>query len=368
MKVLAITNFDRASIHDIRPEAEMLIGLKRLGVDMELMTRADSPYGRRLQEVGIPVHDHIPRRKLAWSSIRRIRATLRAGQHDILHLFNKKAIVNGIFASWGLPVHVVLYRGQTGNVSRFDPAAYLSHLSPRVERIVCVSESVRQSLLPEVRDPDVPVTIYKGHDLAWYADVQPASRAGLGVPADAFVIVCVANNRPRKGVPVLLEAFSGLGDLADVHLVLVGRGMTSTEIRSAARRCPHPERVHLFDHRPDVLELVASCDVAVLPATRREGLPKTVIEAMALAVAPVVTRTGGAPELVEHERSGLVVEPGDADALATALRRLAADRPFAADLGTAARQRLGSRFRVEDSIQRHLELYRSLVAPDVGTG
>lgn len=361
IKVLAISNYDKPGIHDIRPEAEMFIGLKQRGVDVEFMTKRDCHYGQRLQACGIPVHDHVPRRKFSWTSIRAIRRVLIAGRHDIIHLFNNNAIVNGIFASLGLPVKVITYRGQTGNISRRDPTCYLTHLNPRVDRIVCVSEAVRESLIGEVSDPGKLVTIYKGHDLRWYAYARPTDRAALGAPADAFLIACVANYRPRKGIEVLLEATHRLPADTPIHLLIVGRGMTEPEVRDRVAASPIAGHIHLLGFRKDVLDIVAACDATVLPSIKREGLPKTVIESMALGVTPIVTATGGGPELVEHGASGLVVAPGDADALAAAMLRLQSAPEENRRMGLAARQRLGTHFTLEASVEAHMRLYQALL-------
>jgi glycosyltransferase involved in cell wall biosynthesis len=361
IKVLAISNYDKPGIHDIRPEAEMFIGLKERGVDVEFMTKRDCHYGQRLQACGIPVHDHIPRRKFSWASIRTIRGVLTRGRHDIIHLFNNNAIVNGIFASLGLPVKVVTYRGQTGNISRRDPTCYLTHLSPRVDRIVCVSDAVRESLVGEVSDPRKLVTIYKGHDLRWYEGARPADRAALGVPADAFLVACVANYRPRKGIEVLLEATQRLAADTPIHLIIVGRGMTEPSVRDRVAASPIASHIHLLGFRKDVLEIVAACDATVLPSIKREGLPKTVIESMALGVTPIVTATGGGPELIQHGESGLVVAPGNANALASAMLELQAERDRNRRMGLAARQRLATHFTLQASVEAHLRLYQSLV-------
>jgi glycosyltransferase involved in cell wall biosynthesis len=359
LRLLVITS-QRDSLNSIRPEAELFIRLARAGVDVTVMTQADSPYAARMRAAGIALIDFEPRRKLDPAAIGTIRAELRRGRYDVLHMFNNKAIANGLLAALGLPVKAVTYRGQTGNISRFDPTCYLTHLSPRVQRIVCVAEAVRRDLLPEVRDPAKLVTIYKGHDLAWYADVRPAARDALGLPATAPLVVCVANNRPRKGVPVLIEAAGLLAAECDAHFLLVGRGMTSPEIRKRIAETGRAGRFHCFDFRSDVLAIVAACDIAVLPSLRREGLPKTVVEAMALGIAPIVTDTGGSAELVVDGESGLVVPPGDAAALAAAIESLCVDRERARAMGAAARLRLGTAFRVEDAVAAHLRMYREL--------
>lgn len=360
MKILFITNYDIPGTHNTRPEAEMILGLKRAGVDCEVMTRRRCYWGDRLAEAGIPIHDHVPRRKLSLASVRYIRRVLREGRHDALYLFNNPAILNGVVASIGLPVKVVTYRGQTGNVSRWNPLQYFMHLSPRVARIVCVAEAVRQSLLPVVFDRRIPVTIYKGHDLAWYERAEKADLTTLGVPAGSFAVCAVANYRPRKGIEVLIEAARHLPEDAPIHILLIGKGMDGPELSRLVAASPRSAQIHAFGHRTDVMRIVAACQATVLAATKREGLPKSVIESMVQEVTPVVTATGGSPELVEDGVSGLVVPPGDARALAEAITRLYRDPAANRRMGVAARERIGTHFRVQDSVTAHLAMFREL--------
>jgi glycosyltransferase involved in cell wall biosynthesis len=361
MKVLFIGNYD-IPVHNIRPEAEMILGLKARGVAVEVMTHADCFYARHMASSGIRIHDYVPPGKYSVEAVRAIRRVLKESRPDIIHLFNNNAIVNAIFASLGLPVKVVTYRGQTGNISRYDPICYLTHLSPRVDKVVCVAEAVKASLEREVRDPSKLVTIYKGHDIRWYENIEPAPwPENFQIPDNAFVVGCVANNRPRKGVPVLIESSDYLPDDANIHFVLLGGGMESSLIKQKVQATRHPDRFHFLGYTDDVLPVVAACDATVLPAIKREGLPKTVIESMALAVPPVVTSTGGSPELVVSGESGLVVAPGDPRAIAGAILELSTDRNRSLEMGRKARQRIADCFRLEDSVEKHYRLYCELL-------
>ncbi|HHQ13765.1 MAG TPA: glycosyltransferase [Chromatiales bacterium] len=358
MKCLIISNY-ASTPHNVRPEAEMVIGLKQRGLDIEVMTPAGCPYAKRMASAGIRIHDHLPERKLSWTSSRLIRSILTEGHHDIAYLFNNPAIANGLVAARGLPVKVVTYRGQEGNISRWDPTCYLTHMNPRVDKIVCVANAVRDSLRRQLWKPDKAVTIYKGHDIGWYADVRAADLQQFGIPEQAFAVACVANNRPRKGVPVLIEAARYLPAGTPIHILLIGNGMDSPQIGRLVAASPLAGRFHRLGHRNDVLEIVAGADATVLPTIKREGLPKTVIESMALGVPPVVTRSGGSPELVD-DTSGIVVEPGDPQALARALQSLADDRQRARQMGQAARQRLIDHFSLDASIDQHIALFTEL--------
>jgi len=361
LRVLCISSHT-GSITNVRPEAAWFIGLQRAGIDMTVMTEEDSVCADSMRAVGVRVVHLDIRRKYEWRVIRHIRNELRDGRHDIMHLFNNKAIANGIVASIGLPVKVVTYRGQTGNIKRHDPSVYLTHLNPRVAKITCVADAVRKDLIANGVRPDKVGTIYKGHDLAWYQDTVAENLGTLGVPDDAFAVACVANNRPRKGVPVLIESARYLPADTRLHFLLIGNGMTSDAIRDQVAAGPLADHFHLVGYRDDVLRLVAACNASVLPATKREGLPKTVIESMALGLPSVVTRTGGNPELIVDGEGGYVVEPNDPQGLATALQRLADDPDNARAMGINARERLTQHFNVEQGVAAHIELYRELAA------
>ena len=347
-----------------RPEAETFIGMKNEDVDVHVLC---SPKGRqypRLVEAGVTVTAFEIERRFDRKAIERIRDELRGRRYDVLHLFNNKAVLNGLIAARGYPAKIVVYRGIVGNVGVLSPFSWLRYLNPRVDRIVCVCEAIRRyflglRLLWWRLPPQKVVTIYKGHDLSWYRDA-PADLGSAGVPTGAFTICCVANWRPRKGVEVLIEALALLPSDASVHLVLVG-DMGHATLDKIIAAHPYSERIHVLGVRKDAPAVTAACNIAVLPSLRREGLPKTVIEAMAYGVPAIVTDVGGSPELIQHEVSGLVVPPGDARALAAAILRLRQRPELARAYGRKGQERIEREFSNRTTVARTAALYRELV-------
>jgi len=220
LSVLCITE------HSDRPEAETFIGLKNEGVDVNVLCSPKARHFGRLVEAGVRVVPLEIAGRLDAGAVERIRAELRSHRYDVVHLYNNKTVLHGLIATRGYPAKIVVYRGIVGNVSVLSPFSWLRYLNPRVGRIVCVAEAVRRYFLG-LRffgwrlAPHKVVTIYKGHDLAWYRD-PPADLRAVGIPQGAFTVCCVANWRPRKGVEVLIEAFTLLPSDAEIHLALVG--------------------------------------------------------------------------------------------------------------------------------------------------
>ncbi|MYF71272.1 MAG: glycosyltransferase family 4 protein [Proteobacteria bacterium] len=346
-----------------RPTAATFIGLRSAGIDLRAVRTPSEAANEALHAAGVPLLDIPVDRRAAATGARRLRAELQQGRYDILHLFGNRALENGLRASRGLPVRIVAYRGIVGNVSFLSPVSWRRYLNPRIDRIVCVADAVRDHFLnmrPSwLRMPaERLVTIHKGHSLDWYAD-PPADLRALGVPPDAFTVVCVANYRPRKGIELLVEAMPALPD--EVHLLLVGH-MDSRALHRRIAANPASSRIHRPGYLTEAPAVAGACDVAVLPSIKREGLPRSVIEAMAYKTPPIVTDSGGNPELVVDGISGLVVPARDSAAIARAIRRLHDDAELRNRMGAAARERIRTHFRIEDTIAKTEALYRDLAS------
>ena len=351
-----------------RPTSATFVGLAKAGVDVTVMCPAASERRAELAAAGVRVLDLRLHKRVDPAGIAELRAELDRGAYDILHLFSNKAVQNGLIASRGLPVKVVAYRGIVGNVSFFNPVSWRRFLNPRIDRIVCVADAVRDYFLAMQPaflrlPPEKLVTIHKGHSLDWYR-AAPADLHAVGVPDGSFVIVCVANYRPRKGIELLVDTLAELPASYRAHLLLIGGGMDAPPLARRIAASPVAANIHVLGFRKDAPALTAACDVFVLPSTKREGLARSLIEAMAYGIAPVVTDCGGSPEVVVDGVSGIVVPVRDVPALTAALKRLHDDPELRRRLGAAARERIRNDFRIEDTIAKTLELYQSLVGVD----
>jgi glycosyltransferase involved in cell wall biosynthesis len=241
----------------------------------------------------------------------------------------------------------------------------MTYLNPRVDRIVCVAEAIREYLLNIgflwlKIPPHKLVTIHKGHDLAWYR-AAPHNLAEFGISENDFVAGCITNYRPRKGIEKIIEAAALLPRDLNIHFLLIGN-MQHPRLSRLLERSPARDRVHLAGYRADAPQLQAACDACILPSLKREGLPKSVIEGMAYGLPAVVTDSGGSPELVEHGVSGLIVPPGSARAIAEAVTALRSDPERCRRMGIAARKRIEEHFSISVTIDKTYRLYRELAA------
>lgn len=361
MKVLVISNY--RSFHTVRPEAEIFIGLAKRGVEVHVMTAGDSEYVKLFRECGIRVIDFHPQKKRNAQEISFIRNYIIEHHIDILQLFNNKAIYAGIPAAKNCSVKVVLYRGYTGNLNKFDPSAYLKHLHPRVDGIICNSKGVKDYLDRQLcANNTKTITINKGHKIEWYKDVQPYNiRKELDIPQDAFLLVTTANNRPMKGIPYLLQSIHALPKDANIHLVIIGGGMDTARNLRIIKRGVHSDKIHLVGHRANPLEIVKSADVFVLASVKGESITKSVIEAMSMGVTPIITDIEGNVELVEDGVSGLVVRKKSYKAISQAILDIYINRELCAYLGKQAKNHILNNLSSENTIEQYYNYYIDLL-------
>jgi glycosyltransferase involved in cell wall biosynthesis len=284
---------------------------------------------------------------------------IRRERPDVVHANSSKA---GVLARLGaaacrVPVRVFTVHGWAFRAH--DGPAALAYLwadrllSPLTGMTICVADSdldagvrartCRRSRATVIRNGvalDVPRCHADGGDPAW--------------------IVTVPRLRRPKDVMTLVRAVALL-EPGTVRALVVGEGPQRAELAAEIRRLGVTRAVGLAGERDDVAGLLAQADLFVLPS-RSEGLPVSVLEAMAAGVPVVASAVGGVPELVEDGATGLLVPPGDPRALAAAIAKLAGDPALRRRLGAAGRRRVEARFDAASCRTAHVELYRALLA------
>ena len=177
--------------------------------------------------------------------------------------------------------------------------------------------------------------------------------------------VHISNFRRVKRVPWLVDAFADALETLraqgkDAELVLVGDGPQLGEARRVARERDVGDRVRFLGLRSDLAELLAPADLFCLASTE-ESFGLSALEAMSAGTAVLGTRVGGVAEVVVDGTTGVLVDPEDRAAYAAEMARLLGDRPAAAQLGAAARDRAVLRFDRRSVVEEYESLYRELV-------
>jgi glycosyltransferase involved in cell wall biosynthesis len=259
-----------------------------------------------------------------------------------------------VLGSLGINVPIIAYRGTMGNLSRLDPTSWIGCLNPKVAAISCVSRAVAEDVKQHVGSRCIVRAIYKGHEPGWYSDFEPLNDDQFAFAADAFVIGCLANIRPLKGVDILIRAMTLVSPRA--HLLLVGE-VRDPSLRPLVRELGLSERVHFVGPQKDPRPWVARFDVSVMPSIRREGFPKAILESMALKKPVIVSDVGGLPEMVDDGQSGFVVPAGSVTLLSEKLALLIENGALRKKMGDNSNLVLKERFTVARMVRETLRIY-----------
>jgi glycosyltransferase involved in cell wall biosynthesis len=307
----------------------------------------------------------------------RLAALIREVRPHILHTHTAKAGAVGrtaaVLAGSARPPIVV--HTFHGHVLRgyFGPAR--TAFFRKLEQALAATTTALVAVSPEVRDdlvalgvaPAEKFTVIRlGIELDERVGAPPDGRAGarrmMGVADGRFTVGWIGRMTGVKRTEDVLLAFRRLREQGvDACLCMVGDGPDRDSVETQAYRLGIIRDCLFLGYQDDVAPFYAAFDALVLPSAN-EGTPVSAIEALASGRPVVATRVGGVPDVVRDGLDGYLVEPGDVDALAGRLARLAADPDLARRMGEAGRARVRSRYSVERLIDDVDRFYLALLA------
>jgi glycosyltransferase involved in cell wall biosynthesis len=200
-------------------------------------------------------------------------------------------------------------------------------------------------------------------------DARETARTRLGIPQTAPLFFAAGRLVRKKGFEYLIDALPLVESVSPAHVAIAGDGDLAEELRARARAGGVADRVHFLGDLPQdaVGAWFAAADVAVVPSVRDDrgnvdGLPNTVLEALASGAPLVSTPAGGIASVVEHGRTGVIVPERDPRALAIALTELLREPDRRAGLGLAGRALVEARFGWDTAAARFESAYDRALA------
>lgn len=327
-----------------------------------VVSLSDGSAVRKLRRLGYPVTViDDPDDAIAVGALVAHLAEIRP---DVIHNHMHRAEVIGTKAALALAEagHRRPYVVSTVHSSRVrsvEDRHEIGRLTPAIDHVIVVSESIEQKVIDEGREPNRLSLIYNGVDLERYDHQEPCCtlREEYGMEPGAQIVGVVARLEPEKGHPTLIEAWPlVLRRVPHAYLLIIGEGSRRAALEQLVADLRVAHRVVFTGRRDDVPAVTAALDVAVLPSYREaQGL--SLLEAMALQRPVVASSVGGIPEVIDHGRTGLLVPPRDAPALARAIAKLLCDHPYADTLGRAGHDEVRRRFCLEIMVSRVGAIY-----------
>ena len=305
-------------------------------------------------------------------ALRKLERLMRVHEPRIVHTHLAKAGALGRVAArrTGVPVIIHTFHGHVleGYFSGAKRRAFLAaerRLARTCGALIAVSTAIRDQLL----DLDIgrasqwrviPVGLDLGELLTTVIDAAVA-RTTLGLPVAGPIVGIVGRLTAIKDHATFLEAAARVArKREDITFVVAGDGELRPELDGQARELLG-DRCHFLGWAMDLPMLYAALDVVTL-TSRNEGTPVALIEAGAAGKPAVATRVGGVADVVHDGKTGLLVPPGDSDAVAAAVLTLLDDPDRARALGEAARREVGDRFTIERLADDLADLYGELLA------
>ena len=281
-----------------------------------------------------------------WS----LRQVIRRFQPDLIH------------------AHMLKSASMVGSVERSIPCIATAHnivkrLQPfrHCQHVICVSEMVRDSLChlgyPKAKATVVHNAVNTG---AFDTGRRGEVRDQQGWQGQ-LVVLCVARLVPAKGQIYAINALVQLlPQLPNIRLVLVGEGADRDKLQQQADKCGVSEHLSLMGSRSDVADLLAATDIYLQPSIK-EGFCIAFLEAMATGLACIGTRTGAIPTMLESGVNGILIPPGDSDAIVDAIMSIATDADRRAGYAQAARITAQTQFSPEKQARDTLKVYRHVL-------
>ncbi len=322
------------------------------------------PAGRLWEQAtaaGIRCHPIRIRNAIDLAAGVKLRAILKRERYDVVHFHTSRAHSMAPLAR-GFGSTLLVTRRMDYRPNRVF-APYLFNRA--VDGVVAISTGVADSLAAAGVDRERVTVVHSGVDCQRFRPPTLGERAdarsALGIAEGDFVVSAVGALEQRKGHRYLIEAIGALvasGKFVELKCFIAGQGsihgILDREI--ALLRCV--ARIKLLGRIDDPRELLWASDVLAMPSLK-EGLGVAALEAMASALPVVASDVGGLREVVEDGRSGIVVQPADAGAIAAAIQRLADSAELRLQMGAAARARVVGNYSMETMAARTLALYRA---------
>ncbi len=229
--------------------------------------------------------------------------------------------------------------------------------------VVTTGEALRRQVIEEARlDPARVTSVPTGIDLDRFSPGDRINaREQMSLPQDRFIIGIVATLRSWKGHRFLVDAIAAMGDKR-VLLVIVGDGPGRDNLRAQVRSLGLEDQVRMPGNQDEVSPWLRAFDVFVLPSYANEGVPQSIMQAMACGCPVVSTPVGAIGEIVMHDKTGLMVAPRDSAALRGVLCKLRDDAALCATLGAAGLAMATERFAAVRMVEAMERIFQATLA------
>jgi glycosyltransferase involved in cell wall biosynthesis len=305
----------------------------------------------QVEALGAPVICLNKRAGLRPGLIGPMQHALRQLQPHVAHTHQIACLLYTGLAAVDLSVPVIVHteHGKERYASRLR-TRWLGRLAGRyTARFFCLSRDMAAAVkVHRIVPPGKVRVILNGIDTTCFQNAREDKglRQSLAIPIGARVIATIGRLTPVKRQDLLLRAFAQVRQrVPQAHLVVIGDGPLRGDLRALATELGVDGVTHFTGYQPEPQRYLPLIDVFALTSAS-EGIPQALLEASSAGIPAIASRVGGVPEVIDHDRTGLLFSSGDQDALVRGIIALLTDMGLARDLGAAARDRVERLFHI----------------------
>ena len=341
-------------------------GLLKHGFNPLICTPTHSEFAKRTQDLHISIYEipHLSGINIRALSI--VRRIIKKERPALIHCHTATAHSLVLAAVMGNPAYqnrpIIVSRRVDFSVA-LNPFSRWKYINPRIHYIA-ISRGVKDVLLQAgIPDKQVDV-VYSGIDPERFTTAtldRQTMRRELAVPEHAFVIGNVAALTDHKGHRFLIDAAALVHKTIPHTIVLIaGEGEEHSSLKARIQRQNLDNIVQLLGYRNDIGNVMKTFDIFAL-SSHKEGLCTSLLDAMLLEIPVIATRTGGVPDAVSHNETGLLVEPKNPEALAEAIIFAHNNPALMRSMAAHARQRVLELFTVDRMVTETIKVYQKYI-------
>jgi glycosyltransferase involved in cell wall biosynthesis len=339
----------------------LLRALNARGDTAELVTVKGSALGKRALARRVKVHS-VPRYGTRVSAALKIFNLTRNRAFDVVHANEAHAVT----AVWLGGAHrqsafVISRRvGYPLGKSRLALDRYRA-----ATRIVAISQWVVERLVESGAPKEKISVVYEGVEMppSPTSEIRQRARRRLRIPDHAILLGSVGVLSPDKGHELLIRALARVrAEFPECRLLLAGDGPSRLQLETVAKELGVAEKVTFAGFVSDIDSVYQALDVFLFPSSF-EGLGTSLLAALSYEVPSVAFQCCAFVEIIENEKSGLLVEQGNVEEIVLAVTRLLRDKEFARSIGQAGRARIGEKFSSTRMVEEMTKVYREVCFP-----
>ena len=343
LHVIASTGVGGAEKHLL----DLCLQQRELGLEVSVALPAEGALSQALETHGIKYSLIRSGGRLHPLALWSLRQVIRRMQPDLVHAHMLKSAFMVAYAD-----RQILCVATAHNI--------VKHLGPfrRCQHVICVSEMVRESLCQLGYPEAMATVVHNAVDThAFNTSKREALRSQYGWQ-NQLVVLCVARLVPAKGQTYAIAALVKLiPKLPNINLVLVGEGDDRDKLLQQAHQSGVSEHLSLLGSRNDVPDLLAAADIYLQPSIK-EGFCIAFLEAMATGLACIGTQTGAIPTMLDTGNNGILIPPGDTDAIDEAIVSVAEDAELRTRFAVAARITAQTQFSPQKQARDTVAVYQ----------